>query len=72
MKTFRNKKIIDIPINYNDVMCISANSIFFNIWNAFSFGAIYADAFNSNSELYDLCHDPEDLYEEFSGGGHVY
>lgn len=53
-------------------MCISANSIFFNIWNAFPFGAIYADAFNSYSDLYDLCHDPEDLYEEFSGGGHVY
>lgn len=53
-------------------MCIAANSLFFSIWNAFPFGDIYEDAFNPYSELYDLQNDPEDLFEEFSGGGHIY
>lgn len=53
-------------------MCIAANSIFFSIWNSFSFGDTYLDAFNSCSDLYDLQNDPEDLFEEFSGGGHIY
>ena len=53
-------------------MCISANSIFFNIWNSFYLGEIYEEAYNTYSKLYDLTHDPEDLFEQYSGGGHIY
>lgn len=53
-------------------MCISANSIFFNIWNSFQRSSFYKEAFDCNSELYDLQNDPEDLFEEYSGGGHIF
>jgi hypothetical protein len=53
-------------------MCISANTIFSRIWNAFPPTSEYQPAFNSYSELYDLQHDPEDLFEQYSGGGHIY
>jgi len=43
-------------------MCISANSIFFNIWNSFQTNGFYKQAFDCNSDLYDLQHDPEDLF----------
>ena len=72
VKTYRSKKLVQISINYSDVMCISANSIFFNIWNSFSFRDTYLDGFDSHSDLYDLQNDPEDLFEEFSGGGHIF
>ena len=30
------------------------------------------DPFNIYSKYYDLFEDPEDFFEEFSGGGHIY
>jgi hypothetical protein len=30
------------------------------------------DPFNPNSKFYELYEDPEDFFEEYSGGGHIY
>ena len=52
-----------VHISYNDSICVAANSIFTYMWNSFPHQIPFPQAFDSNSELYSLAHDPEDLFE---------
>ena len=62
IKTRRNKKEVSIQVNYNDALCVAANSIFFNLWNAFPQDECYQEAFDSRSILYALSPDPDDIF----------
>jgi len=42
------------------------------MWNSFETGQIVMDQFNLHSQYFDLYSDPEDYFEEYSGGGHIY
>ena len=58
----RGGKEIAMQVNYNDSMCIAANSIFFNMWNCFLPEDCFEPAFDSRSELYALGPDPDDIF----------
>ena len=42
------------------------------MWNSFESPYILYDQFNLHSQYFDLYSDPEDYFEEYSGGGHIY
>ena len=60
-----------MQIAYSDAICIASNAFFSDIWNAFDMPEL-RDPFNPYSRFYDLYEDPEDYFEEYSGGGHVF
>lgn len=66
----RNGSEVALQIAYSDTICVASNSFFSEIWNAFDMPEL-RDPFNPYSRFYDLAEDPEDYFEEFSGGGHV-
>jgi hypothetical protein len=42
------------------------------MWNSFENPDQKLDQFNLHSQYFDLYEDPQDYFEEYSGGGHLY
>ena len=68
----RKKAQVPVQITYTDSICVLANSVFSEMWNAFETSEKCNDYFNIHSEHFDLYEDADDYFEEYSGGGHIY
>lgn len=60
------EEVIVIP--HNEIFLMGPNGLFSTIWNALP-KPLYAPHFDYNSKLFELYYDPEDYFEQFSGGG---
>ena len=68
----RKKGNCSFQVSYSDSICVASNSLFSEMWNSFETAQIVMDQFNLHSQYFDLYSDPEDYFEEYSGGGHIY
>ncbi len=68
----RKKSRYPLQVSYNDSICVVSNSLFSELWNSFETSQMSMEQFNLHSTFFDLYSDPEDYFEEYSGGGHIY
>lgn len=64
----RNGKQEVVVVPHSEVFSMGPHGLFSTIWNTLQ-KPLYAPHFDYNSKLFQLYHDPEDYFEEFSGGG---
>ncbi len=67
----RNGNEIPVHFNYSDAFTVISNAFFGDMWNAFPTEQ-HRQYFDSTSDLFGLRPDPDDYFEEYSGGGQVY
>jgi hypothetical protein len=68
----RKKSVYPFQVSYSDSICVVSNSIFSELWNSFEPAHMSMEQYNLHSKFFDLYSEPEDYFEEYSGGGHIF